>query len=396
MFFALQLDRGNISQALSDNMLDDLGLNTNDYNYGQAIFYFAFLTAELPSQLISKWIGPDRWLPIQMIAWSIVASLQAFLTGRGSFYLTRALIGMIEGKRLHQTKYSYNVSLTNHQGGFIPDNVLYLSYFYTGSELPARLSWFWVSSQTTNIISAFLAFGILHLRGLYGLAGWRWLFAIEGCITGIIGVMSFFYLPPSPTQTPGWFTVHEEKIMVNRILRDDPSKGGMHNRQALSLQMVKDCLTDWHMFPIYLIAICFQIPTNPMTAYLTLQLRSIGFDTFQTNLLSIPAYILFICQLLFWTWFSEKINDRFLTGLASQIWALPLLLVLEWMPVDANVWAKYAVTALLVGHPYVHAILVGITSRNAGTVRTRTVASALYNMSVQASAIISQNVSISL
>lgn len=58
----------------------------------------------------------------------------------------------------------------------------------------------------------------------------------------MIGIASWFYLPPSPTQTAsklrgkdGWFTVHEEKIMVNRVLRDDPSKGDMHNRYVESL-----------------------------------------------------------------------------------------------------------------------------------------------------------------
>ncbi|KAL5472268.1 hypothetical protein PMIN07_000943 [Paraphaeosphaeria minitans] len=380
MFFALQLDRGNISQALSDNLLKDLNMNTNDYNYGQTIFLGAFLAAELPSQLISKKLGPDNWIPIQMVSWSLVASMQAFLSGRKSFFACRALLGLIEG-------------------GFIPDNILYLSYFYTGLELPARLSWFWVSYQSTQIVSAFFAFGILRLRGHNGMAGWRWLFALEGMLTGLIGIISYFYLPPSPTQTAskfrgkdGWFTEKEEKIMVNRILRDDPSKGDMHNRQALSFKMFWECLKDYHMWPVFILGLTWLIPTQPMTSYLTLNLKSLGFGTFQTNLLTIPAYVLFICQLLFWTWLSEKINQRFLVGLCSQIWVFPLLVALECLSKSASPWVRWALSTMIVGHPYVHAIIVAITSRNAGTVRTRTVASAMYNMCVQASSMISQNI----
>ncbi len=130
-----------------------------------------------------------------------------------------------------------------------------------------------------------------------------------------------------------------------------------------------------------------------MTQYLTLQLRAAGFGTFETNLLTIPAYVLFILQLLWWTWVSEKTNQRFLTGLVSQIWALPILIALETLNKHAGAWLKWALSTLLVGAPYVHAIIVAITSRNAGSVRTRTVASAIYNMTVQANSIIGSNVS---
>jgi MFS family permease len=256
-FFALQLDRGNLVQATSDNLLKDLNLTTNDYNNGNTIFFVSFLAAELPSQLISKKLGPDRWIPIQMVMWSLVASCQAFLSGRGSFYACRSLLGLIEG-------------------GFIPDTILYLSYWYKGNELPRRLSFFWTSYQFTSIVGAFLAYGILHMNGINGMAGWRWLFALEGTLTGLIGIATYFYMPPSPTQTAsrfrgkaGWFTEHEEKIMVNRVLRDDPSKGDMHNRQAVTPRLLYHALKDWEMFPVYLIGLSMLIPNYPVSLSFT-------------------------------------------------------------------------------------------------------------------------------
>jgi hypothetical protein len=76
----------------------------------------------------------------------------------------------------------------------------------------------------------------------------------------------------------------------------------------------------------------------------------------------------------------------------SQVWALPLLIALETIPDGASAWVRFALLTLITGYPYVHAIQVALQSRNANSVRTRTVASAFYNMTVQLSNIISSNI----
>jgi hypothetical protein len=131
----------------------------------------------------------------------------------------------------------------------------------------------------------------------------------------------------------------------------------VHNRQGLSFKYLWAALTDYDMWPIYILGLTWGIPNQPVAAYLTLTLKGLGWDAFQPNLLTIPAYILFLLQLIFWAWVSEKINNRFLIVLFCQIYMLPLLVALDVFQANSNPWIKYALNILMVGYPYIHSII---------------------------------------
>ncbi|KAK0376120.1 major facilitator superfamily transporter [Colletotrichum limetticola] len=378
-FFALDLPRGNLSQANSASFLENLGMNTNDYNLGNTVFQISFLCAELPSQMVSKKLGPDRWIPFIMCSWSLVSGCQFWLSGRTSFLVCRALLGVL-------------------QGGFIPDVVLYLTYFFKSTELPFRLAMFWTVRRITDIVAPLLALGVLRMDGINGYEGWRWLFLIEGIITLSISVWSWFAMAASPTQTKawwrpnGWFNEQEEKILVNRILRDDPSKCDMHNRQAITPKLLLKSLADWELWPIYIFGLLWEIPAGPPDQYLTLTLRNLGFNTNDTDLLSIPPQFLGAIFMLIMTYLSEIWDTRALFGAFTQLWYLPNLIAMAVLPADASPWAHYAVVTVLLSYPSPHAMHVSWASRNSHSVRTRAVSAALYNMMVQLARVIYSNI----
>ncbi|KAL1901221.1 hypothetical protein Cpir12675_000587 [Ceratocystis pirilliformis] len=380
MFCSLDLNRRNINRAISDNLLPELNMTTNDFNYGQTIFLTSFLAAELPSGLISKRLGADRWIPALITCWSIVSGCQAWMATKTHYYVMRCLLGLA-------------------MGGFIPDVVLWLTYFYKSNELPKRLAFFWTALSTCNILGSFIAGGVLQMRGVASYSGWQWLFLIDAALTIVIGLLSIGLMPAGPCQTSGWlrgakgwFTEREEYIMVNRLLRDDPSKGDMNNRQGVGLALLWKVLKDWEMWPLYLIGLTSYIPPSPPNTYLSYILRQLGFNTFKANLLAIPSQFLFAIQLLVISWVSEKVKERSIVSSLSNIWILPWLIALVVVPASTSAWVRYVLLSGLLSYPYCHAVLVSWNARNSNSVRTRAVSAALYNMFVQAGNIIATNI----
>jgi hypothetical protein len=134
------------------------------------------------------------------------------------------------------------------------------------------------------------------------------------------------------------------------------------------------------------------VPVGPPQLYLTLSLRNLGFNTTETNLLTIPSVIIGASMLLTTAYFSERVNSRAAATVVLQIWALPLLIALYTFDQSTSQWAYFAVVTLVTGFPYVHPIQVAWASRNSNSVRTRTVSASLYNMCVQAGAIVYANI----
>ncbi|AGO11524.1 AaceriAER444Wp [[Ashbya] aceris (nom. inval.)] len=368
LFAAFQIDVGNLGQAVGDNMLDDLNMDTNQYNLGNQLFSVIVLLAEIPVQLLSKRIGLDIVIPSQIVCWSIVAMSQAAMKNYAGFYVTRMFIGLCEG-------------------GFMSNLTLWLSFFYTSRELAVRLSLFYATMSTAHMMTSLGAFGIFRMRGVCNLAGWQWMFLLEGLITLCIGMFGFMLVVPSIVQTKnkfyrkGWFSQREMHIAVNRVLRDDPSKGDMHNRQGLSLGAFLKVLRDYDLWPVYLIGLIQYLPEATVTPYLLLTLRNVGFSRLNVQLMALPNSASFSLGVLAITKFAQIVDERALVGLIPCVWKAVLLGMLRWWPgsfVDA--WGTYAIMVTLLAAPFTNPICVGWVSKNANSIKTRTVACATFQV----------------
>jgi MFS family permease len=96
MYLMSFLDRVNIGNARSFNLEQDLKIGGTEFNTALTIFFVPFILFEIPSNLMFKFLGPNRWVPICMFAFGFVMMCQGLVQSYGGLLATRFFLGLFE------------------------------------------------------------------------------------------------------------------------------------------------------------------------------------------------------------------------------------------------------------------------------------------------------------
>jgi len=210
---------------------------------------------------------------------------------------------------------------------------------------------------------------------------------------GSLKGMHLFSINSVNNQILANLSYREETIIINRVIREDPTKSGMYNRQPITPKLLWKSVKDYDLWPLYILGLMFQIPETTPSQYLTQTLKGLGFGTFKTNLLVIPSTVAHMITMMALTYIAEIWGELTFTPMIGQIWAFPFLVYIYMVDITKiHKWTAFGIMTLLLSYPSAHPIQVAWNSRNSNAVRSRTVSAAFYNMYVQASRIIASNV----
>ncbi|HEY7820503.1 MAG TPA: MFS transporter, partial [Vicinamibacteria bacterium] len=187
------LDRINIGfAALAMNR--DLGLTATMFGIANTIFYVGYMLFEIPSNIALARFGARIWIPRIMITWGIASTATMLAASPTSLYLIRFFVGVAEA-------------------GFVPGVLLYLTYWFPPSHRARANAVFMVAMPVTIAFGASISGLVLEgLDGAFGMAGWRWLFLVEGLPSIVLGVIAAFYLTSRPAEAR-WLTPEEKSVL---------------------------------------------------------------------------------------------------------------------------------------------------------------------------------------
>jgi ACS family tartrate transporter-like MFS transporter len=231
LYIVAYLDRINVGFAKLQ-MCQQLHFSDQVYGLAAAIFFAGYFFFQVPSNLILKQVGARRWISLLMIAWGAISASMMLVTTARSFYVLRFLLGLAEA-------------------GFFPGMILYLRTWFPATARARTVALFMTAGPLSGVIGGPISGALLSLHQNGGLAGWQWLFLLEGMPAILLGVIVFFQLSDQPRDAR-WLSEEERSWLEETLRREQvssiPSGGELHwssvffDIRVLLLALVYFCL----------------------------------------------------------------------------------------------------------------------------------------------------------
>lgn len=174
------IDRQNLAAARLQGITEDLNMTTQQFATSISILFVGYLPFQIPSNLlITKIPRPGMYICTAVVIWGTISACTAAVHTYEQLLGVRVILGVVEAV-------------------FFPGAIYFLSAWYNKSELGKRLAGLYIAQQVGNAFGGLFAAAIGQLDGTHGIAGWRWLFIIEGSATVGIGAICACIMPEYP------------------------------------------------------------------------------------------------------------------------------------------------------------------------------------------------------
>src|SRR5271163_2675638 len=203
------MDRVNVSFAALQ-MNRDLHFSASVYGFGAGVFFLSYALFEIPANLLLLRFGARRWIARIMVTWGPLAAGMIFVATPREFYVMRFLLGMAEA-------------------GFFPGVIYYLTLWFPREVLALTISRFYIMVPLSAVLMGSISGPLLGLQGRLGIAGWQWLFLVEGLPAICLGVLVFFVLPDGPAEA-SWLSAEERSGILTRLQEDQNAKANKAHR----------------------------------------------------------------------------------------------------------------------------------------------------------------------
>jgi len=326
------IDRVNVSFA-NLRMSADLGFSDRVYGLGVGMFYLTYVLFEIPGAIIVERWSARKWIARIMISWGVVTILTAFVQSATGFYVARFFLGLAEAS-------------------FFPGMIVYLTHWFCSRDRCRAIACLYTAVPTASLIGSPLAGWLLGVHW-WQLAGWRWLFILEGVPAIVLGVVTVFYLTDWPSQAR-WLAEDERSWLVGKLQTELQAKKRIRDHTILQVfcdNRVVLLTACWFLSLSGFLGNVYWLPTFVK--------RLSGFsDRGVTTLLMIPALI-GIAAMLANGWHSDKTGERCFHA------AMPLLIAASMYGalIAAGHNTGLAISFLLLGSGFLlglHPILVSI------------------------------------